>query len=493
MNRKNIVLAICTGLAALAVAAQQPGGMPQPQQNSLKGVQLKNLAPVSREVLKIKLPQPRERKLKNGLRVYAMENHRVPTISIDLVLPASQLADPAGLPGVAECVATMLTQGTKTRDAKQIAEALSELGASVSIVAESGARSTHFYASSLTDNFDQMLEIAADLLLHPTFPQDELDKWKTRTLARVQQQRSSEFFLGNERLHLVLYPADPRSAISPTTDSIRKITRDDLLAYYKAHYRPGSSYLGVTGDVTPSAIVTKVDKALNKWETGGGAVEDPKLPLEPPLREKKIYLIDRPNSVQTYLSLANRAIDRMHPDYVACQVLNQILGSGPASRLFRNIREDKGYSYGVGSGFSALKYVNHFNAGGSVRTEVTGPAIDEFLKEFKDLRENTVPAEELERAKRAIVASFALQLENQSYVLRQALLLREYGLPLDYWDKYPANVMAVTAVEVQRVAKQYLPVDNLQLIAVGDAGKIAGVLAKYGPVEKYSAEGKKLD
>jgi zinc protease len=490
MKQKTIVSAIFTGLAALALVAQQPGGMPQ-QQNSLKGVQPKNLAPVSREVLKIKLPQPVERKLKNGLRVYAMENHRVPTISLDLVLPASQLADPAGLPGVAECVATMLKQGTKTRDAKQIAEAISELGASVNVVAEAGARSTHFYATSLTDKFDQLLEIAADLLLNPTFPQDELDKWKTRTLARIQQQRSSEFFLGNERLHLVLYPEDPRNAISPTADSIRKITSDDLLAYYKAHYRPGSSYLGVTGDVTPSAMVTKLDKALGGWE--GGAVEDPKLPLEPPLREKKIYLIDRPNSVQTFLSLANRAIDRMHPDYVPCQVLNQILGAGPASRLFRNIREDKGYSYGVGSGFLALKYMNHFNASGSVRTEVTGPAIDEFLKEFRDLRENTVPAEELERAKRAIVASFALQLENQSYVLRQALLLREYGLPLEYWDKYPANVMAVTAAEVQRVAKQYLPVDNLQLIAVGDAGKIADVLAKYGPVEKYSAEGKKLN
>jgi predicted Zn-dependent peptidase len=278
--------------------------------------------------------------------------------------------------------------------------------------------------------------------------------------------------------------------LSPTKESLDKLSRQHLIEYYKSYFRPGSSILGVTGDITPDSIMSRLDKTLAAWESG--AATDPKLPLEPPIPRKKIYLVDRPNSVQTYLTLANRAIDRMHPDYVACQVLNQILGAGPASRLFRNIREDKGYSYGVSSSFTALKYRNHFSAGGSVRTEVTGPAIDEFLKEFRDLRDNPVPKEELDRARRAIVASFALQLEGQTYVLRQHLLLREYGLPPDYWDKYPPAVMAVTVADVQRVAKAYLPVDNLQLVAVGDAKKIAPVLANYGSVEQYDSEGNRM-
>ncbi|MGH9627900.1 MAG: M16 family metallopeptidase, partial [Bryobacteraceae bacterium] len=152
---------------------------------------------------------------------------------------------------------------------------------------------------------------------------------------------------------------------------------------------------------------------------------------------------------------------------------------------------EKGYSYGVGSAFTALTSLNHFMAGGSVRTGVTGPALDEFFKEFRDIRERAVPKDELENAKRAIVAGFALGLENQASVLRQILQLREYGLPDDYWDTYPAKVMAATAEDVQRVARKYVPVDNVQLIAVGDAQKIGEVLRKYGTVEEYTAEGAK--
>jgi predicted Zn-dependent peptidase len=476
--------------AALFLDAQQPVLQPAGQQQSLKGVELKKLAPVSSDVLQVRLLRPVERRLKNGARVLILENHRVPTVNIDLVLSASTLNDPAGLPGVAEGTAYMLKQGTKTRNSRQIADQLSELGASVNVAAEYGARSTHIYASALTENLDAMLDIFGDILLNPTFPQDELDKWKTRQRSRLEQQRTSEYYLGSERLHLVLYPGDARQVTSPTRESLDKLSRQNLIDYHKSFYRPGSSLLGVAGDITTGSMLSKLEKLLAAWESG--TVSDPKLPFEPALPEKKIYLVDRPNSVQTYLTLANRAIDRMHPDYVACQVLNQILGAGPASRLFRNIREEKGYSYGVGSGFTALRYMNHFSAGGSVRTEVTGPAIDEFLKEFRDLRENPISKEELERAKRSIVASFALQLESQSYVLRQHLLLREYGLPVDYWDKYPASVMAVTISDVQRVAKAYLPVDNLQLVAVGDAKKIAPVLLKYGPVEQYNTEGKRV-
>jgi zinc protease len=288
----------------------------------------------------------------------------------------------------------------------------------------------------------------------------------------------------------VLYPDDARAVISPTADSIKKITRQNLIDYYKTYYRPSNSLLGVTGDVTPDTIAAKLEARLAAWESG--AAIEPTLPLQGPLADKKVYLVNRPNSVQTYLVLANRAIDRMNPDYIASQVMNRVLGAGPSARLFRNIREDKGYTYGVGSSFTALKYVNHFSASSSVRTDVTGPAIEEFLKEFRDIRDNPVPRDELDTAKRAIVAGFALGLENQSGVLRQIILLREYGLPDDYWDTYPAKVMAVTAEDVQRVARKYVPVDNLQLIAVGDATKIRELLRKFGPVEEYTAEGTRI-
>jgi zinc protease len=329
----------------------------------------------------------------------------------------------------------------------------------------------------------------ADVLLNPTFPQDELDKWKTRQLTQLQQARASEQFLGLERQRAALYPDDGRKLIAPGAAEIKAITRDKLIAFYKANYRPGNSILGVSGDVKMASLTGMLDKALGGWEAGSAA--EPKIATLQPIPDKKIYLVDRPNSVQTLLILTNRAISRTNPDYIAVQVMNRILGGGPAGRLFRNIREDKGYTYGASSSFTAMKYLAYFGASSSVRTDVTEPALQEFLNEFRDIREKPVPAEELDDAKRAIVANFALGLERQSFVLNQILIQKEYGLPADYWDTYPAKVMAVTAEDVQKVAGRYVPLDNVQVVAVGDAAKIRSLLAKFGPVEEYTAEGVK--
>jgi predicted Zn-dependent peptidase len=481
--RKLIVLVIA---ALVPATAQQPA---EQRQDSMKGVQPKNLAPVSTEVLRVKLPRPADRKLKNGLSVLIMENHRVPTVTLDLVLPASTLSDPEGLPGVAQFTANLLNQGTTTRTSRQIAETSAEIGARINANAQYGAQSTHLTASALSENLDPLLDLFADILLNPAFPQKEFDTEKNRISALLQQMRANPQFVGDERLRHVLYAGDNRQFGGPTPDSLRKMTREDLVAFYKAYYRPGNSILGISGDVKPDDIVARLERRLAAWAPGAAAA--PKFALGAPIPDKKIYVVNRPNSVQTYLVLANRAIDRTNPDYIVCQVLNRVLGSGPASRLFINIREEHGFTYGVYSSFTALKYMNHFSASSSVRTDVTAPALDEFLKEFRTIRDVPVPPAELENAKRAIVAGFALSLESQAGMLQQRLQLREYGLPEDYWDTYPQRVMAITAADVQRVARKYIPADNLQLIAVGDASKIADVLAKYGPVERYDQEGRK--
>jgi zinc protease len=244
------------------------------------------------------------------------------------------------------------------------------------------------------------------------------------------------------------------------------------------------------GDINARQITPKLEKIFANWK--GSAPKPPELPMHGAIAEKKIYLIDRPNSVQTTLYVGNHAIDRTSPDYIPVQVMNRILGSGPASRLFRNIREAKGYTYGISSGFSASHYYNHFVTSTNVRTEVTGPALEELLKEFRDLRDRLVPAEELEDARRALVASFALSTESPATALRNAVTIKEYGFPADYWDTYPEKISAVTAADIQRVARKYIPVDDIQIVAVGDASKIRDVLAKFGPVEEWDADGHKL-
>jgi predicted Zn-dependent peptidase len=278
--------------------------------------------------------------------------------------------------------------------------------------------------------------------------------------------------------------------VSSTNESIDAITPEMLAKWHQERYAPQNAILGITGDVKASEIVPKLEKALASWKKT--ELKEVLPPNPKPVAAKKVMLVDRPNSVQTTVVLGNIAIDRRDPEYIALNVANHIIGGGPAARLFLNLREEKGYTYGVYSSFTALKYPGPWRAGGDVRTEVTAPAMTEFFKEFQRIRDEKVPESELEEAKRAIVASFALSLERPAELLGYAITRKIYGFPPDYWETYPAKVMATTADDIQRVARKYINPENLQVVAVGDVSKIKSIMEKYGPVEVYDAEGKKV-
>jgi predicted Zn-dependent peptidase len=259
------------------------------------------------------------------------------------------------------------------------------------------------------------------------------------------------------------------------------------MAHYKKYYVPSGDLASVVGAIAPRDAVAQLEKALGAWK--GGPVESVKLPVNPPIAERKVYLISRPGSVQTSLTLVNRAIARTDPDYIACMVMNQVLGAGTAARLFRILREEKGYTYGVSSSFAASRTMQHFISSMSVRTEATEPALADLLGEFKEIRDVPVPREELEGAKRTLVAGFAMGLEDPANVLARWIEQRQYGLPENYWDTYSAKVMAVTAADVQRVARKYVPYDNAQIVAVGDGAGIRDVLREFGPVVETTVDG----
>ena len=206
----------------------------------------------------------------------------------------------------------------------------------------------------------------------------------------------------------------------------------------------------------------------------------------------RIYLIDRPGSVQTVLQLASLAIERTDPDYFAVLLANRILGGGPAARLFLNLREDKGYTYGAYSSFASSKYRGTWVSSSEVRTDVTDGAMHEFMYELKRLRDEKVPTEEIDNAKRAIIGGFALSLEQPQALLQNIITQKLFNLPADYWDTYPQMISALTADDIQRVAKKYIDLEHLQIVAVGDASKTREVLAKYGTVQVYDADGKPL-
>jgi hypothetical protein len=285
-----------------------------------------------------------------------------------------------------------------------------------------------------------------------------------------------------------MYGDHPASKISLTADEMKRLTPESLRRFHATHFKPNNAIFAIVGDVKLPDVVARLEKAFGSWQQGD--VPNVDILKAGDTGPSKIHLIDRPGSVQTNLILGTLSIERTDPDYPALEVMNRVVGGGPSGRLFMNLREDKGYTYGAYSGFSAYKYRGTFQANTEVRTDVTGGSMKELMYELKRIRDEKVTESELDNAKRAIVGGFALQLEFPQSVLQNTIVQKLYGLPADYWDSYPQKISAVTQDDAQRVARKYIDLSKLQVIAVGDAKIIAETMKQYGLVEMYDTEGR---
>jgi zinc protease len=324
--------------------------------------------------------------------------------------------------------------------------------------------------------------------VHPAFSQAEIDRYKARTRGNLMQQRSSPGFLAQERFQRVVYGSHPASRISATPASLDALTRDALVAFHQAHYVPDRAVMAIAGDITLPVAKQKLESALGGWKKSGKEI----VPTADPsaLSEPSVSLILRPASVQTSLVVGTQSIERTNPDYEALTVANRILGNVPAGRLFEHLREQKGYTYNASSTFSAGRFRGSWSASTDVRTEVTDPALTDLLTEIRQMRDTEVPAAELSNIKRNIIAGFARSLESPTAILNNYIDSFLYKLPADYWDKYPDRFDAITAADVQRVARKYWAADRLQIVAVGDAAKVEPALKKLGEVQTFDSEGK---
>jgi zinc protease len=477
----------CIALAVASLGAQAPS---EPAQQPGKPAQMKGLAPVNKEVLKITLPRPAEADMQNGAHLMVLEDHRVPSVSFQIIITgAGGYYDPKDLPGLADTTASLMDEGTTTKTSEQISQALDTMAATVSISANEGSQIATLSGSALSDQVDDVLALAADILVHPKFDDQEIARYKARTLAALEDQRGDPDFLARERYSKAIYGDHPASSTGVTKESLQKITRDALVAFHKDNYIPDYAIIAVSGDISLADARAKFQTALKEWTKSGKprpGVVDP-----PPHGPMKIDIVNRPASVQTNYLLGEQAINRLNPDYDAMQVMNTVLG-GANGRLFRILREEKGYTYGASSGVRALRYRGDWRASMDVRTEVTEPSLRDLLVELGKMRDQIVPAPEFEDAQRSMTASFALSLENPSEVLNLYVLRQMYGFAADYWDKYSDRIMAITPAQVQAVAKKYLDPAKLQIVAVGDGSKIEAGLRKMGPVDMYDDEGKKL-
>jgi len=482
LTHKHTVLALLSSLMFMQASAQAPTpDSAPPAVASTKDVELKGKVPVNPQTLRVQLPKPQEAVLKNGLRVSLLEDHKLPTFSMQLYFNGGGLADPEDKRGLAMVTASQLREGTKQRSSREIAEQLATLGASLSSSAGPASGESVVSLTGLSDNVEQTLAIAADVIRNPTFPAGELDKFRARYLAQLQIQRANPGFQAQEQFMRAIYGEHPGALVVPSEAVIKGLTSADLTAFHAARYRPNNAFVIAHGDITLKELVAKLEHHFGEWAKAD--MTKVSLPLPKGPEKARVLLVDRPGSVQTSLWLGSLGIERSSDDYFAVLVMNHILGGGPASRLFMNLREDKGLTYGVYSSFTGTTFPGVVVASTDVRTAVTEDAMRELDLELQRIANEPVSERELTNARRALIGRFALSLDSPASLMGNLATQKIYDLPADYWDTYPQRVEAITPADIQRVAKKYYDRERLQIIAVGDAGQVGKILEKYGTVE----------
>lgn len=426
------------------------------------------------------LPKIESRTLPNGLKVVVAESRRVPLVTLRLAIRAGSLREPRDQPGLAEATASQLTAGADKYNSLQIGQTAEQLGGSIGVGA--GDDYATLSGSALAENAGKLIDLAADVLLHPTFPEQELAIYKSRSLQGLVAQQQNPTFLAQRQFAKALYGDHPYGVVSSTPDAIKSLTRDRLLDFYKAAYTPQNAVLVVVGDVKASDVFASVEKALGGWT--GSAPTNADLPALPSPDARKVYLVDRPGSVQSNILIGNLAIKRDDPDFFPLTVGNAILGGSPYARLFANVREKHGYAYSVSSGIAPRQLAGNFLEGAQTRTNVTAPALQEMLNEADRLRTEPVGADELQSVKNYLNGSFVLGLTSQVGLVDRLLTKEVFGLPDDYLATFRDKIDAVTPADVQRVAQAYIHPDKFAVVIVGDADSLRDDLKPFGNVEE---------
>jgi predicted Zn-dependent peptidase len=360
----------------------------------------------------------------NGLTVLVTEQHKLPTVTLVLHIEGGDMSDPKDEPGLAGFTADMIREGTTHRTSAQLAADVDNLGATLNAGSDFGSTNTSISASGLSSSTDKLLELMSDVVLNPTFSKDELDKYKQRQLSDLEQERSQPSALAEERFHRALYQEFPAAVTLPTPESIQGTTPERLREFHDRYYVPGDAILGVIGDVKSDQVLELVRKYFGDWK--GKPVPKPDWTHLPPQPPARIYLVNRPDSVQTNILAGDFGGRRVDPDYVSLSVMNRVLGGGPQARLFLNLREVHGYTYGAYSRVGDDRYREPWFASTEVRNAVTDGSLKELMAEFKRIRDEKVQEQELDEARHSIVANFALSLEQQQILLSRS---RNMGLP----------------------------------------------------------------
>jgi len=473
-----VLLCICVVLALVS--------LPLLAQQALD----RNKIPPPGKTPALRVPAWTRTTLANGAELVVSEKHDLPLVSFSLtILGGLCQFEPADRRGLASITASMMSEGTKSRNGEELSNALQLLGTSVGVGISTESGSISFVSTA--GKFGATLDILADMLLNSTFPADALDRIRAQRLVALTQAKAQPGSIAARVFPRILYGTSHPYGQNVTEESYKAITRDDIVAFHKTYFQPGRALIVVTGDINPAAVKTTIEKALAAWPASGSkpSFSYPALPARPPAT---IYIVDKPGAAQSTFAIGNPGPPRNTPDFYAIQVMNTMLGGLFQSRLNANIREEKGYSYGVNSGFSFGWGPGPFRAGGDVQSAKTDASLIEFMKEFRGIAgSRPVTDEELTTAKDALVQRLPGMFASVTAINGAIASLWQQGLPDNYYQRYGAAVAAVTKEDVMRVAKQYIDLNHISIIIVGDRATIEAPLKAtgFGPIVILDIEG----
>jgi len=438
-------------------------------------------APKPAPAREIKIGDYQSFTLKNGLQVFVVENHKLPRVQISLQLKNDPILEKDKV-GYVEITGQLICTGTTSRSKAQLDEEVDFIGATLN------TSWNGMFASSLTKHRDKLLELMTDVLYNPSFSPDELAKLKTQKQSELASDKDDpNAIIANVRASLV-YGKDHTYGEIETEKSIDAFTIDDCKNYFNTYFKPNNAYLVIVGDIDLKTATTTAEKYFSKWTQGN--VTNPTYAQPQPPASTYVALVDRPNSVQSIISIAYPInLKTGSQEAIKARVLNEILGGSFSARLNQNLREAHGFTYGATSQLASDFLVGNFRAGASVRNEVTDSSVFEFMNELNRIVNEPVTDKELAAAKASIAGAFGRSLENPQTIASFAVNTAKYNLPKDYYNNYLKSIDAVNVTDVQATAKQFILPGKAHIIVVGKGSEIADKLKKFGPVKYFDIYG----
>jgi zinc protease len=437
----------------------------------------------------IAFPAFHEARLPNGLELVVLEHTAQPVASVNLYVRSGSAADPARQAGRAGLMADVLTKGTTSRSATDISALIEGVGGNLS--ANAGDDWVNVSVSVLAEHLPMAFDLLSDVTLRPTFPADEVETSRMRTLSGLQAALGQPGEIARRRFVSEIYGPEHPYGISPVPGTVQGLTRAELEAFHREHFTAGNALLVVSGAVRAAEVEALARRHFGAWAAGSPQ----RVPLAAPgvRGATEVLLVHRPGSVQSSIWIGHGGVRPDTPDFFALQVLNRILGGGADARLFQILREERGWTYGASSRFTRPREVGYFSANTEVRTEVTDSAVAEILHQLNRLRDEPVPPAEFEAARNFLAESFPLRIETPGQIASQIASARLLGVPIETVTRYPERIRAVTPADVRRVAREHVRPGQAAIVVVGDATRILPGLEAIAPVRLYDIQGQPVD